>query len=43
MNNSEVEKFFLNLVEDDKNLSNGIAAIKTLLMVLKKTDCKFQN
>ncbi|CAO1430400.1 unnamed protein product [Diamesa hyperborea] len=38
MNNLEVEKFFLNLVEDDKNLSNGIAAIKTLLMVLKKTD-----
>lgn len=36
-----VEKHFLGLLEKDKKLSAGIAAIKTLLMVLEKTNCKF--
>lgn len=35
-----VEKHFLGLLNDDKKLSAGIAAIKTLLMVLEKTNCK---
>lgn len=36
----DVEKYFSKLLNDDKNLSAGIAAIKTLLMVLEKTNCK---
>jgi hypothetical protein len=40
MENIEIERFFLNIVEEDKNLSHGIAAIKTLLVVLEKTNCK---
>lgn len=35
-----VEKHFLGLLNDDKQLSAGIAAIKTLLMVLEKTNCR---
>lgn len=36
----DVEKYFSNLLSEDQSLSAGIAAIKTLLMVLKKTKCK---
>jgi hypothetical protein len=39
MNALAIEKYFLKIVEDDKNMSNGIAAIKTLLVVLEKTNC----
>lgn len=35
----DVEKYFSNLLKNDKNLSAGIAAIKTLLMVLEKSKC----
>lgn len=41
MDNLQIEKYFLNIVEKDKNMSYGIGAIKTLLMVLEKTTCKF--
>lgn len=40
MDNQEIERYFLNIVNEDKNLSNGIAAIKTLLLVLEKTKCE---
>lgn len=43
MDQHEIERFFLNIVDNDKNLSNGIAAIKTLLLVLEKTNCKETN
>ncbi|XP_055615885.1 translation initiation factor eIF-2B subunit alpha isoform X2 [Toxorhynchites rutilus septentrionalis] len=33
----DVEKYFLDILEKDDSLSSGIAAIKTLLMVLEKT------
>lgn len=36
----DVEKYFSHLLSEDKGLSAGIAAIKTLLMVLEKTKCK---
>lgn len=36
----DVEKYFSDLLNKDHNLSAGIAAIKTLLMVLEKTKCK---
>lgn len=36
----DVEKYFLELLRTDNSLSAGIAAIKTLLMVLKQTKCK---
>ncbi|XP_073817828.1 eukaryotic translation initiation factor 2B subunit alpha [Musca autumnalis] len=32
----DVVKYFLKLLDDDKDLSSGIAAIKTLLMILEK-------
>lgn len=38
-----IEKYFLKIIEDDKNMSNGIAAIKTLLAVLEKTNCEFRH
>jgi hypothetical protein len=40
MNNAQIEKYFVNIVDTDKNMSYGIAAIKTLLMVLEKTTCE---
>lgn len=40
MDHLEIERYFSNIVDGDKNLSNGIAAIKTLLLVLEKTKCK---
>lgn len=43
MDNQEIERYFKNIVDADKNLSNGIAAIKTLLLVLEKTKCKKKN
>ncbi|KAG4067846.1 hypothetical protein HA402_010532 [Bradysia odoriphaga] len=33
-----VEKYFMDLLENDKNLSAGIAAIKTLLVLVERTD-----
>lgn len=41
MNDQAIEKYFLKIIDEDKNMSNGIAAIKTLLTVLEKTNCKF--
>lgn len=38
-NITDVVKYFLQLLEDDKDLSSGIAAIKTLLMILEKKQC----
>lgn len=38
----DVEKYFSRTLNEDKNLSAGIAAIKTLLMVLEKSKCKYQ-
>lgn len=35
-----VEKYFSDLLSKDQSLSAGVAAIKTLLMVLEKTKCK---
>lgn len=43
MNDNEILSHFIELVESDKNMSNGIAAIKTLLTVLEKTNCKFHE
>ena len=40
MNKIEINSIFLKIVEDDKNISNGIAAIKTLLVVLERTNCE---
>lgn len=40
MNPQSIEKYFLKIIDEDKNMSNGIAAIKTLLMVLEKTNCE---
>jgi hypothetical protein len=40
---SDVQKFFLEIQEKDENLSVGIAAINTLLMVLEQTECKCHN
>ncbi|KAG5671803.1 hypothetical protein PVAND_001978 [Polypedilum vanderplanki] len=37
MDNAQIERYFLNIVNNDNNMSYGIAAIKTLLMVLEKT------
>lgn len=39
-NCADVVKYFLKLLDDDKDLSSGIAAIKTLLMILEKKQCK---
>jgi len=36
---SDVVKYFLQLLEEDKDLSSGIAAIRTLLMILEKKQC----
>lgn len=36
----DVVKYFLKLLDDDKELSSGIAAIKTLLMILEKKQCE---
>lgn len=36
----DVEKYFSELLSKDESLSAGIAAIRTLLEVLKKTKCK---
>lgn len=36
-NNFDVVKYFIQQMEDDKSMSSGIAAIKTLLMVLEQT------
>jgi hypothetical protein len=38
---ADLQKFFFEIMEKDQNLSIGIAAINTLLMVLEKTECKF--
>lgn len=43
MNDLAIEKYFLKIIDEDKNMSNGIAAIKTLLVVLEKTNCKFHH
>lgn len=40
MNPQSIETYFLKISDEDKNMSNGIAAIKTLLMVLEKTNCE---
>lgn len=37
----DVEKYFSDLLSKDESLSAGIAAIRTLLEVLKKTKCKY--
>lgn len=42
MDDESIIKYFMNIVDNDKDISNGIAAIKTLLMVLEKSNCKFQ-
>lgn len=36
-----IEQHFLKIIDDDKNMSNGIAAIKTLLAVLEKSNCEY--
>lgn len=36
----DVVPYFLKLLDDDKDLSSGIAAIKTLLMILEKKQCQ---
>lgn len=43
MNDAAIEKYFLKTIEDDKNMSNGIAAIKTLLWVLEHLRCEFHH
>lgn len=40
---ADVEKYFLDILDKDDSLSSGIAAIKTLLMVLEKTKCEFTS
>lgn len=41
MDDDSIIKYFLDIVDKDKDISNGIAAIKTLLVVLEKSNCKF--
>lgn len=41
VNVTDVERYFMDLLENDKNLSAGIAAIKTLLVLVEKTNCKW--
>lgn len=41
MNDIAIEKYFLKIIDDDRNMSNGIAAIKTLLAVLENLNCKY--
>lgn len=43
MDPTSIEKHFLKIVDEDKNMSHGIAAIKTLLTVLEKTNCEFHH
>lgn len=43
MNDAAIEKYFLSIIEEDKNMSNGIAAIKTLLRVLENLRCEFRH
>lgn len=43
MDSSTIEQYFVNIVDADKNMSHGIAAIKTLLTVLEKTNCEFRH
>lgn len=43
MKEQAIIKHFLQIIDEDKNMSNGIAAIKTLLTVLEKTNCKFRH
>lgn len=43
MDSLAIEKYFVKIVDEDKNLSHGIAAIKTLLTVLEKTNCEFRE
>lgn len=43
MNDTAIEKYFLKTIEEDKNMSNGIAAIKTLLCVLENLNCEFHH
>jgi hypothetical protein len=43
MDSIAIEKHFTKIIDEDKNMSNGIAAIKTLLLVLEKTNCKFHS
>lgn len=40
MNDQEIHNYFIKLTEEDTNSSDGIAAIRTLLTVLEKTNCK---
>lgn len=40
---TDIEKYFLQIIDDDNNMSNGIAAIKTLLLVLERTNCEFHH
>lgn len=42
MDDESIIKYFLNIVDNDKDISKGIAAIKTLLLVLEKSNCKIQ-
>lgn len=41
INIADVRNYFLKLLEQDRDLSSGIAAIKTLLMILEKKQCKY--
>lgn len=43
MHEAQIEATFLEIVDNDSDMSYGIAAIKTLLSVLEKTNCEFHN
>lgn len=41
MEESEIQNYFREILKNDDDLSIGIAAIKVLLEMVKRTDCKF--
>lgn len=43
MNDKDIIQHFTKIVDSDKNMSNGIAAIKTLLYVLEEDNCEFHE
>lgn len=43
MDDQAIHNYFIELTEHDKNSSDGIAAIRTLLAVLEKTNCKLKE
>lgn len=43
MQEKDIEETFQKIIEADKDQSFGIAAIRTLLVVLERTNCEFSS